>query len=169
MASRRRSAGLEYPNEHGRSREERKLPAERGRGEAGTVQDVPWENQAFQGARLDFDRAETVRLADEAEIREGLRGRKDFPKAIYRKRLAVLSRKNAEEAGERQRARQVANESYLATAQICEQERRNGPHFHLVPGVTRAQQNAPLQALRLAVANVAPHRRRKKANWPVVQ
>src|SRR5262245_44654225 len=73
--------------------------------------------------------------------------------------IGVLAvRVDAQETGERHNSREVANESRIATAQISEQERRDLPRLHLVPGPSRRYQRPFIQLRCAALLQITARR-----------
>src|SRR5262245_31021228 len=70
----------------------------------------------------------------------------------------VAMRVDAQETRERHNSRQVANESRIATAEICEQERRDPPYLHLVPGPPRRYQSPFIKFSVAAMLQVTARR-----------
>src|SRR5262249_6114822 len=67
-------------------------------------------------------------------------------------------RVDAQETRERHNSRQIANESRIATAQISEQERRDLPHLHLVPGPPRRYQRPFIEFSVAALSQITTRR-----------
>src|SRR5437868_3428140 len=112
-----------------------------------------WNRQSFEGARLDFNRARTIRLADQSQVGNGVGMLERLPEFFRISRFAQ-ARIDTQKAGQRYDSCGVANEADVAPPEISKQEWRGVARFHLVPRAARRNQRASVNAHDFALLEI---------------